>query len=82
MAFCEGVVGGTDVPLTLTVQWMQSTFAVSIRPREVLIEDIMSMSQHGLLRNPANKVSFIGLLASHLEAAGCEVRHPRRMLTD
>ena len=45
--------------------------------REVLIEDIIqvSMSQQEFLGNTANKVRFIALLTSHLEAAGCEVHH-------
>ena len=33
------------------------------------------MSQQELLGNTANKVCFIALLTSHLEAAGCEVYH-------
>ena len=46
-------------------------------PREVLIEDHIqvSMSQQEFLGNTANKVRFIALLTSHLEAAGCEVHH-------
>ena len=45
-------------------------------PREVLIIDnIQSMSQQEFFGNTANKVRFITLLASHLVAAGCEVRH-------
>ena len=45
--------------------------------REVLIEDNIqvSMSQQEFLGNTANKVRFIALLTSHLEAAGCEVHH-------
>ena len=45
--------------------------------REVLIEDNIrvSMSQQEFLGNTANKVRFIALLTSHLEAAGCEVPH-------
>ena len=33
------------------------------------------MSQQELLGNTVNKVRFIALLTSHLEAAGCEVHH-------
>ena len=33
------------------------------------------MSQQEFLGNTANKVSFIALLTSHLEGAGCEVHH-------
>ena len=33
------------------------------------------MSQQEFLGNTANKVRFIALLTSHLEAAGCEVHH-------
>ena len=45
--------------------------------REVLIEDNIhvSMSQQEFLGNTANKVRFIALLTSHLEAAGFEVHH-------
>ena len=45
--------------------------------REVLIEDNIhvSMSQQEFLGNTANKVRFIALLTSHLEAAGCDVHH-------
>ena len=45
--------------------------------REVLIEDSIhvSMSQQEFLGNTANKVRFIALLTSHLEAAGFEVHH-------
>ena len=45
--------------------------------REVLIEDNIqvSISQQEFLGNTANKVRFIALLTSHLEAAGCEVHH-------
>ena len=44
---------------------------------EVIIEDNIQvyMSQQQLLGSTANKVRFIALLASHLEAAGCEVHH-------
>ena len=45
--------------------------------REVLIEVNIhvSMSQQEFLGNTANKVRFIALLTSHLEAAGLEVHH-------
>ena len=45
--------------------------------RDVLIEDNIhvSMYQQEFLGNTANKVRFIALLTSHLEAAGCEVHH-------
>ena len=43
--------------------------------REVLIEGNIqvSISQQELFRNTANRLRFIALHASHLEAAGCEV---------
>ena len=43
--------------------------------REFLIEDNIhvSMSQQEFLGNTANKVRFVALLTSHLEAAGFEV---------
>ena len=45
--------------------------------RVVLIEDLiqLSMSQQEFLGNTANIVRSVALLASHLEAAGCEVHH-------
>ena len=45
--------------------------------REVLVEDNIqvSMSQQEFLGNTANKVPFIALLTSLLEAADCEVHH-------
>ena len=44
---------------------------------EVLVEDNIQvpMSQQEFLGNTANKVPFIALLTSLLEATGCEVHH-------
>ena len=72
---CARVVfGGYDTPSTKDKEHMRG-IALS---REVTIEDDNThviMSQQEFLGNTVNKVRFIALLTSHLEAAGCEVHH-------
>ena len=71
---CARVVfDGYDAPSTNDAEHSRRVAS----SREVLIEGNIhvSMSQQEFLGNPANKVRFISLLTSHLEAAGCEVHH-------
>ena len=71
---CARVVfDGYDAPSTQDAEHSRRVAS----SREVLIEDSIhvSMSQQEFLENTANKLRFIALLTSHLEAAGCEVHH-------
>ena len=70
---CPCRVDGYDAPSTNDAEHSRRV-ALS---GEVIIEDNIhvSMSQQDFLGNTANKVRFIALLTSHLEAAGCEVHH-------
>ena len=67
------VFDGYDAPSTKDAEHSRRVAS----SREVLIEDNIHvyMSQQEFLGNTANKVSFIALLTSHLEAAGFEVHH-------
>ena len=71
--YARVVFDGYDAPSTKDAEHSRRVAS----SREVLIEDNIhvSMSQQEFLGNTANKVRFIALLTSHLEAAGFEVHH-------